>query len=130
MPDSSMASTILARDGRPTLVLGSPGDDRIISAVVQVVSRWNDIGDGIEAAVAAPRVHTGVGEEVLLETRPSDTKSILPLERRGCTVHLPLSSLFAGELNPYFGGVHAAAWEEDDWRGAADPRRDGFVAGG
>jgi gamma-glutamyltranspeptidase len=35
--------------------------------------------------------------------------------------------LFAGDLNPYFGGVHAVARENGEWRGSADPRRDGAV---
>jgi gamma-glutamyltranspeptidase/glutathione hydrolase len=42
-------------------------------------------------------------------------------------VHAPFTSLFAGKLNPYFGGVHAIALEDNDWVGAADPRRDGAV---
>jgi gamma-glutamyltranspeptidase len=67
-------------------------------------------------------------EEVLLEMRPSNPRStLLELEQRGYTVHQPLSSLFSGDLNPYFGRVHACAKQDDGWRGAADPRRDGAV---
>jgi gamma-glutamyltranspeptidase/glutathione hydrolase len=54
--------------------------------------------------------------------------TILALEQSGYTVHLPLSSLFSGDRNPYFGGVHAIALEKGRWRGAADLRRDGEVA--
>jgi gamma-glutamyltranspeptidase/glutathione hydrolase len=126
MPYSSMSATVVARGGAPALVLGSPADERIISAVVQVISHWIDVGQGIEAAVAAPRLHT-LKEEVLLETRPEDPAVILGLERLGYPVHQPLSSLFSGELNPYFGGVHAVALEDGQWRGAADPRRDGVT---
>ena len=128
MPYSSMSACVLAVGGRPCLVLGSPGDERIISAVAQVISHWVDVGDGIEAAVEAPRLHTLRTEEVLLETRPQGAEALLGLEARGYTIHLPLSSLFAGDLNPYFGGVHAVARENGQWQGAADPRRDGAVA--
>lgn len=127
MPYSSMSATVVARGGQPALVLGSPADERIISAVVQVISHWIDVGQGIEAAVVAPRLHTLPREEVLLETRPQDPAVILGLERLGYPVHQPLSSLFAGDLNPYFGGVHAVALEEGRWQGAADPRRDGVA---
>lgn len=127
-PYSSMSATILARGRKPELVLGSPGDERIISAVVQVASHWADIGAGIEAAVAAPRIHVLRDVEVMLERKPEATTSLLALERRGYVLYQPLSSLFAGELNPYFGGVHAAAREDGELRGAADPRRDGAVA--
>jgi gamma-glutamyltranspeptidase/glutathione hydrolase len=128
MPYSSMSATILARDGWPQLGLGSPGDDRIISAVVNVASHWSDVRRGVAAAVAAPRVHSLPGEEVLLETRPADPRVLLRLEQRGYALHMPLTSLFSGELNPYFGGVHAVAREGERWVGAADPRRDGAVA--
>jgi gamma-glutamyltranspeptidase/glutathione hydrolase len=127
-PYSSMAATVFARGGRPELVLGSPGDDRIISAVVQVASHWADVGAGVESAVAAPRVHVLRDVEVMLEQKPPTAASLLALERRGYVLYQPLSSLYAGDLNPYFGGVHAAAWEEGELRGAADPRRDGAVA--
>lgn len=128
MPYSSMSASILAQNGMPCLVLGSPGDERIISAVVQVISHWVDVGKGIKAAVAAPRMHTLRGEEVLLEICPQSKRSLLKLERKGFTVHQPLTSLFAnGNLNPYFGGVHAVAVEEGKQCGTADPRRDGVV---
>ncbi|PQP34650.1 hypothetical protein C6A37_06670, partial [Desulfobacteraceae bacterium SEEP-SAG9] len=128
MPYSSMSASIAARNGEPVLVLGSPADERIISSVVQVISHWIDMRKGIEQAVGAPRIHTLPVEEVLMEMRPANPRTLLELEQRGYTVHQPLSSLFSGDLNPYFGGVHACAKQDDDWRGAADPRRDGAVA--
>jgi gamma-glutamyltranspeptidase/glutathione hydrolase len=128
MPFSSMSASILSRRGGPALVLGSPGDHRIISAVTQVISHWVDVGQGIEAAVAAPRIHTIRNEEVMLERPPGNVEGLLKLERRGYSVYQPLGSLFAGDYNPYFGGVHAVAQEDGHWRGAADPRRDGESA--
>lgn len=130
MPYSSMSSSILSRDGVPALALGSPGDSRIISAVVQVISHWVDLGQGIEAAVAAPRIHSLGADELLLEAEPSSPRALLRLEEQGYTVYRPLSSLFTGALNPYFGGVHAVARENDQWQGSADPRRDGAVSRG
>ncbi len=125
MPYSSMSATVLGRDGRPELALGSPGDDRIISAVVQVASHWVDIGQGIEAAVGAHRVHALRGGELLVEHPPEDASTLLALERHGHVVYHPVTSLEVGELNPYFGGVHAVALDDGAWQPAADPRRDG-----
>src|SRR5215207_3073789 len=56
-PLSSMSPTIVERDGRPVLVLGSPGGPRIITAVLQTLTAVVDFGVGPAEAVAAPRFH-------------------------------------------------------------------------
>ena len=38
------------------------------------------------------------------------------------------SDLATNNLNPYFGGIHAVAFEDGHLVGAADPRRDGVVS--
>jgi gamma-glutamyltranspeptidase/glutathione hydrolase len=130
VPNSFMSATVLRRRDGSTLTLGSPGDDRIISAVVQVISHYADVGEGLQAAVAAPRLHTLRSETVLVEAEPGRATGLVQLEDRGYTVYRPVTSLHAAGLNPYFGGVHAVAREEGEWTGAADPRRDGAVARG
>jgi gamma-glutamyltranspeptidase/glutathione hydrolase len=54
---SSMTPTILARDGRPFLVLGSPGGRKIINAVLLTVLNVVDFGMNVKEAVSAPRFH-------------------------------------------------------------------------
>ncbi len=127
MPYSYMSACILSRNSKPALVLGSPANDRIISAVIQVISAWVDMGIGIENAVKAPRCHVAGEEEVMFEKINDNMDTLLFLEHKGWTPYTPLSSLFAGDLNPYFGGVHAIANDNNRWVGAADPRRDGSV---
>ncbi len=129
MPYSSMSGTILARNGKPVLAVGSPGSQRIISAVVQVISHHVDVGKGIKAAVAAPRLHVVPDADLFLEGRGGriPAAQLLKLELRGYNVLRPLTSLYRGNLNPYFGGVHAVAKEKTGWEGGADPRRDGVV---
>ena len=56
-PLSSMTPTIVRKDGRVELVLGSPGGPRIITAVTQVLLRALAFGETLDAAVAAPRLH-------------------------------------------------------------------------
>lgn len=56
-PLSSMAPTILLRDGRVVAVLGSPGGSRIITIVLQVILNLVDAGMQPQDAVDAPRIH-------------------------------------------------------------------------
>lgn len=52
---TGMAPTIVYRDGKPVLVLGSPGATRIITANLQVILNVIDFGMSISDAVLAPR---------------------------------------------------------------------------
>jgi gamma-glutamyltranspeptidase / glutathione hydrolase len=56
-PLSSMSPTIVTRDGKPLLVLGTPGGSRIITAVLQVIVNVVDYGMNVQEAVDAPRFH-------------------------------------------------------------------------
>lgn len=56
-PLSSMAPTIILRDGHIAMVLGSPGGSRIITIVLQVALNAIDHGMAPQAAVDAPRIH-------------------------------------------------------------------------
>ncbi|ACY98678.1 MULTISPECIES: gamma-glutamyltransferase [Thermomonospora] len=54
-PRSSMAPTIVLKDGRPLLALGSPGGSTIITTVLQILLGRIDLGMDLPAALAAPR---------------------------------------------------------------------------
>ena len=54
---SSMSPTVVAKDGRPTLVTGSPGGRAIINTALCVVVNVLDYGMDVRAAVDAPRQH-------------------------------------------------------------------------
>ena len=56
-PLSSMAPTIVLKNGAVEMVLGSPGGPRIISAVVQTVINLIDYDMNAQEAVDAPRLH-------------------------------------------------------------------------
>jgi gamma-glutamyltranspeptidase/glutathione hydrolase len=56
-PLSSMSPTIVTRDGKTFMVLGSPGGSRIITIVVQVILNVIEHGMTIQEAVNAPRMH-------------------------------------------------------------------------
>ncbi|MGI3776428.1 MAG: gamma-glutamyltransferase [Janthinobacterium lividum] len=56
-PLSSMAPTIVMRDGHVAMVVGSPGGSRIISIVLESILNVVDFGMGAQQAVDAPRLH-------------------------------------------------------------------------
>ncbi len=54
-PRSSMSPTIVLRDGKPWLALGSPGGSTIITTVLQILLNRIDLRMPIAEALAAPR---------------------------------------------------------------------------
>jgi gamma-glutamyltranspeptidase/glutathione hydrolase len=54
-PRSSMAPTIVLRDGAPFVAVGSPGGSMIITTVLQILVERIDLGSLLPAAIAAPR---------------------------------------------------------------------------
>lgn len=124
---SSMTGTIVSKDGQPLLVLGSPGSERIISAVAQVTSHWLDLARNLEEAVAAYRVHGTPKSAAFIEGPTLSQPLLAGLVRAGFSLERPRYGVSDSYLDPYFGGVHAIAWEGGRWVGAADPRRDGSV---
>ena len=54
-PRSSMAPTIILKEGAPFLALGSPGGSTIITTVLQTILNRVDLGMTISQAIAAPR---------------------------------------------------------------------------
>lgn len=56
-PLSSMTPTIVTRDGRLMMVVGTPGGSRIPSAVIETISNVIDFGMTVTEAVDAPRIH-------------------------------------------------------------------------
>lgn len=127
MPYSSMTPTILMKDGKPVMAIGSPGSERIISAIVQVISLWIDAGLRIEDAVSYPRIHVTPEKIIYNESDNITDEEKLLLERAEFTFEIPPAEIIINKLNPYFGGVNTVAFENDEWKGAADPRRDGAV---
>jgi gamma-glutamyltranspeptidase/glutathione hydrolase len=55
-PRSSMAPTIVTRNGKPFLAVGSPGGATIITTVLQILVDRLDLGSTLPQAIAAPRV--------------------------------------------------------------------------
>ena len=117
-PRSSMAPTIVTRDGEPVLVVGSPGGSRIIGYVAQAVVAHLDWGLDVQQAVAQPHLVNRFGAYDLEEgTSAADLEG--PLQEMG----------FETEMRDLNSGLHAIALGEGGLSGGADPRREGIALG-
>jgi gamma-glutamyltranspeptidase/glutathione hydrolase len=79
-PLSSMSPTIVTKDGRTLMVLGSPGGSRIITIAVEVILNVIDYGMTIQEAVDAPRIHhQWLPDEIVAEpfAISPDTRNVL-----------------------------------------------------
>jgi gamma-glutamyltranspeptidase / glutathione hydrolase len=122
---SMMAPTMILKGGKPQLVLGSGGSNRIRTAILQVISNILDFDMPLKAAVEAPRIHWENGvfhlePGLIAQATPS------PFEAEDLAtdklVHWQQSNMF-------FGGVHTVGVTADGTlQGAGDPRRSGMVA--
>lgn len=101
---SNMAPTVGRHADGSAIAIGSPGADRITTAIVQALAGFVNGGLGLQQAIDHPRVHLHragrEGEVVMTET----------------------------DLSMYYGGVSAALRRHDGRMvAAADPRRDGAI---
>lgn len=121
-PLSSMTPTIVLKDGKPFLSLGSPGATRIIPSVAQIISNIVDFDMDVQEAINAPRMFDMNGT-LALESR-IDPNVIKELETLGHKVDVK------GEVDLYFGGAQCILVQDSGMlHGAGDPRRDGQAAG-
>jgi gamma-glutamyltranspeptidase/glutathione hydrolase len=119
---SNMAPTAARRSDGAVLAIGSPGADRITTALTQVLLNLMVLEMSLEEAISQPRLHVEHADgqwQVALEPGIELTADALP------------SRLFS-ELSMFFGGVSAVMHAPGEpLRAAADPRRTGgvFISG-
>jgi gamma-glutamyltranspeptidase/glutathione hydrolase len=83
-PLSAMAPTIVLKEGKLFLVLGSPGGPRIISTVANILMGVLDFGLDIQQAVNAPRFHhQWEPDQIFIENVGISPDTIKLLEARG-----------------------------------------------
>jgi gamma-glutamyltranspeptidase/glutathione hydrolase len=112
---SNMSPSVARRQGR-VLAVGTPGADRITTALHQFLVNLLQMGMPLEAAVAHPRLHIDMsGDTDRLMAEPG-----LDLPE----VDLPVNVM--PDLNMYFGGIGATLVDrETGFEIASDPRREG-----
>ena len=117
-PRSSMSPTIVLKDGKPVLVIGSPGGSRIIGFTAQTIIAHLDWGMDIQAAIDMPRRVNRWGKYEL-EDRGKTEPLKSALEQIG----------FETEVKEINSGLHGIAIG-NSLTGGADPRREGIAIGG
>jgi gamma-glutamyltranspeptidase/glutathione hydrolase len=114
-----MSPTIVLRGETPYLSIGGSGGPRIITATVQTLINVVDFGMGLEAAVAAPRIHDQAVPDRLFVEPALDANIVDGLRKLGHDV------VEARDL----GAVGAVQATPRGLIGAADPRKGGGAAG-
>ncbi|MDI3335493.1 gamma-glutamyltransferase [Defluviimonas aestuarii] len=117
-PRSSMAPTVVLKDGKPVLVIGSPGGSRIIGYVAQAIIAHLDWGMDVQQAVAMGHALNRFGT--------FDLEAGTGAEALGPELEAMGFEVKTGDLNS---GQHAIAIG-DGLTGGADPRREGIALGG
>ncbi|MBW3657082.1 MAG: gamma-glutamyltransferase [Actinobacteria bacterium] len=114
---SNMAPTVARADDGASLAIGSPGADRITTAILQTLLRFT-AGASLVDAIAAPRVHVRHGPDGrVLRVGHEEDLPMPPLD-------LPTGSYHRHAM--FFGGVTATLRRADgSLTAAADPRRGG-----
>ena len=116
-PRSSMAPTIVLRDGAPVLVIGSPGGSRIIGYVAQSIIAHVAWGMDVQQAVAMPHLVNRFGTFDLEEGTRAEA------------LQQGLADLgYEVSVRGLNSGLHAIAIG-DTLTGGADPRREGIALG-
>ena len=118
-PLSSMAPTILLRDGQPYLLLGGSGGPRIISSVLQVLLAVTDLGMSLQEAMLARRVHHQWRPDLVFFDASPSAELARGLADRGHSI----------SDRPRTGVVQAIMIGPDGLIGASDPRKGGRPAG-
>jgi gamma-glutamyltranspeptidase/glutathione hydrolase len=82
-PRSSMAPTIVLKDGKPFLALGSPGGATIITTVLQILLERLDLGEDLPGAIAAPRLSQRNGAATQAEPAFFTSPELAAMQARG-----------------------------------------------
>jgi len=130
-PLSSMSPTIISKDDRPVLVIGTPGGSQIITVVLLAILNVIDYGMDIQEAVDAPRFHHQWLPDVTFVEQfalSPDTRRLLEAAGYRLAPLAPANHLAAILIgNPSLGGKPIGAHR---FYGANDPRRDRGLAEG
>ncbi|TDK36997.1 gamma-glutamyltransferase [Rhizobium deserti] len=118
-PRSSMSPTIVMKEGKPLLAVGSPGGSQIIGYVAQALIAYIDWNMPVEQIVSQPHLINRFGTYEI-EAGTAAEAMAEPLKALGYEIK-------AGEMNS---GLQAIEIGQDGLAGSADPRREGLAVGG
>jgi gamma-glutamyltranspeptidase/glutathione hydrolase len=130
-PLSSMSPTIVTKDGKPVMVVGTPGGSRIITAVLHTIINVIDYDMNIQEAVDAPRFH----QQWLPETTNLERFAVSPdtqkiLEGMGHKFAGPQPANHVAAIIVGAPSLKGKPVEKNRYYGANDPRRNSGLAAG
>ena len=122
---TSLVPTIIAKDGRPMYVIGTPGGDLIISTITQVIVNLIDFEMPLHEAIYAPRMFSIFTQRELEIEGGRGEKSYRLLGTLGHDV-----KRYEG-IRAYFGAVQSIMFDARAKKliGCSDPRRSGAAIG-
>lgn len=119
-PLSSMSPTIITKDGKPFMALGSPSGTRIITCVAQTILNAVEFEMPLYEAVSATRIHQQWQPDILKVEAPFLTKGVEEeLRKKGHKIsHEGLGC-----------SIQAIKRDDKAWIGVSDPRGEGLAKG-
>jgi gamma-glutamyltranspeptidase/glutathione hydrolase len=128
-PLSAMTPTIVLKDGKLFLVLGSPGGPRIITTVANILMGVVDYGMNIQEAVNAPRFHHQWLPDFAGLEQWFSPDTVTLLEQMGHKVTFGIEE--SGKWEPYWsdGECIAIDLKTGERLGASDSRNNGQAVG-
>ena len=134
-PLSSMSPTIISKDGKPFMVIGSPGGARIITITLEAIINVIDHGMNIQEAIDAPRIHhQWLPDRVYMEPYALSADTMKILTEMGHDVGIDKDWTIWGQAAGILvGGESLAAIEKADgarYYGAMDSRSGSGAAQG
>jgi len=122
---TTIAPTIIAKDGVPFVTMGTPGAGRIISTMVILAVNLLDYHMGVQEAIESPRFYARDTEKVL------SIESRMPKETQDWLASIGYKFEVYPDYDLFFGGAQAIVIDPATGMmyGGADPRRDGAVFG-
>lgn len=117
---TTIAPTLMLRDGKVELVIGSPGSGRIPLAIAQTI--WYMVGYGLDPleAVRMPRLTPSAGDADVEVESGFDPSVLAAVRAMGYRPEPPGFE---------YARIYLVARRGDSWIGVADPRHDGQVRG-
>ena len=120
---SSMTPTIVEKDGKLWMVVGTPGGSTIITSVMQTILNVHEFNFGMQEAVNQPRFHhQWLPDEIMMEPNKFDRNVVKKLQEAGYKIN--------EEDAPVIGKVEGIlVLPNGNLEGGADPRGDDKAIG-
>ncbi|MDR3272815.1 MAG: gamma-glutamyltransferase [Flavobacteriaceae bacterium] len=120
---SSMTPTIVEKDGKLNMVIGTPGGSSIITSILQTILNHVLFGLGMQESVSKPRFHhQWLPDEVVLEAKGFDSSTVKALEGKGYTIK-QRDAVVIGKVDAIL------VLPDGRLEGGADPRGDDTAVG-